>query len=125
VTLGGFTSIVAERFGSKIIEEVDIPVTTGNTYAAALAMEGVEKAAQLLDRDLKNLKATVVGGTGDIGSACARVLANKVREVTITGRNLWNLHRLKNELRKKHNSQIILFYVIFYKLISFGISLAK
>ena len=64
VTLGGFTSIVAERYGGKIREEVDIPVTTGNTYTAALAIEGVKKAAALLGRDLKDLKATVVGGQG-------------------------------------------------------------
>jgi len=106
VTLGGFTSIVAERFGRKINEEVDIPVTTGNTYAAALAIEGVEKAAQHLDIDLKDLKATVVGGTGDVGSACARALSEKVQQVTVTGRSRWNLHKLKRELKKKRKAKI-------------------
>ena len=106
VTLGGFTSIVAERFGRKILEEVDIPVTTGNTYAAALAVEGVEKAAELLGKDLKGLKATVVGGTGDVGSGCARSLAKKVKQVTITARNSWNLMKLKSQLGKYRKAKI-------------------
>jgi len=106
VTLGGFTSIVAERFGGKIREEVDIPVTTGNTYTAALAVEGVEKAAQLLEKDMKDLKVTVVGGTGDIGSACALALSQKTRQVTITGRTKMNLYLLYYELWKKRKSKI-------------------
>ena len=106
VSLGGFTSIVAERFGTMILQEVDIPVTTGNTLAAAFAVEGVEKASQLLGRDLKDLKATIVGGTGDVGSGCSRALAQKVRQVTMTGRNRWNLLKLQGELRKKRKAKI-------------------
>lgn len=107
VTLGGFTSIVAERFGNRILEEVDIPITTGNTFAAALAVEGVEKAIKLLtDKALKNLKATVIGGTGDVGSACARSLTEKVKQVTITGRSRFNLYKLKHELKKKKGAAI-------------------
>ncbi|MCG2710745.1 MAG: hypothetical protein L6416_00160, partial [Candidatus Omnitrophica bacterium] len=37
VALGGFTSMVGERLGHQISEEVDVSVTTGNTYTAALA----------------------------------------------------------------------------------------
>jgi predicted amino acid dehydrogenase/ribosome-associated toxin RatA of RatAB toxin-antitoxin module len=106
VTLGGFASMVGERLGHQISEEVDIPITTGNTYTAVLAIDGVEKAAQLLDRELKDLKVTIVGGTGDIGSACARVLSEKVKELTITGRTKYNLKRLKAELRRKHKVKI-------------------
>lgn len=106
VTLGGFTSIVGERMGHQIDEEVDIPITTGNTYTVALAIEGVEKAAHLLGRDLKDLKLTIVGGTGDIGSACARVLTDKVKEIIITGRTKSNLHHLKAELKKKRKAHI-------------------
>ena len=106
VTLGGFTSIVGERLGRRINEDVDIPVTTGNTYTAALAVEGVEKAAQLLEKDLKDLKVTVVGGTGDIGSACALALADKVRQVTVTGRTRGNLQNIKDKLKKRRKAKI-------------------
>lgn len=107
VTLGGFTSIVAEKIGHEISKEVDVPVTTGNTFTAAMAIEGASKAAGLLNLDLARLKATIVGGTGDIGSGCARVLADKVRQLTITGRTKVNLRRLSKELSKKHKAKII------------------
>ena len=106
VALGGFASIIGERLGRRINEDVDIPITTGNTYTAALAIEGVEKAAQLLGKDLKDLKLTVVGGTGDIGSACARVLVEKVKQITLTGRTLKNLYGIGWELMKKWKARV-------------------
>lgn len=106
VTLGGFTSIVAERIGHEISKEVDVPVTTGNTFTAAMAIDGVTKAAQLLNLDLAKARLVIVGGTGDIGSACARVLAEKVKELTITGRTKVNLKRLKTELARLKKAKI-------------------
>lgn len=106
VTLGGFTSIVGERLGHQISEDVDIPITTGNTYTAALAIDGIEKAVQLLGKSLEDLKLAVIGGTGDIGSACSRVFAGKVKEVIITGRTKHHLRRLRAELRKKRHARI-------------------
>lgn len=107
VTLGGFTSIVAERIGKQLSYEVDIPVTTGNTFTAAMAIEGVIKACELLEKDISLLKATIVGGTGDIGCACARVIAKKVKQLTITGRTKTNLKKLSKELSKKYKAKII------------------
>lgn len=107
VTLGGFTSIVGEMYGRQITEEVDIPITTGNSYTSALAIEGVEKAAHLLGKELKDLKAVVVGGTGDIGSACSRVLAQKVKQLTITARNKFNLEVLYAELTSENKALIV------------------
>jgi fatty aldehyde-generating acyl-ACP reductase len=107
VTLGGFTSIVAERTGHEISSEVNVPVTTGNTFTAAMAIGGVLKAAGLLNLDLAKAKLTIVGGTGDIGSACARVLVDKVRELTITGRTKANLAKLKGELSKRKKAKVL------------------
>ena len=82
-------------------------VTTGNTFTAAMAIEGVLKAAKLFNLDISLLKATIVGGTGDIGSACARVLVDEVRQLTITGRTKSNLRRLRAELAKKRKAKVI------------------
>ena len=106
VTLGGFASMVGERLGHRISEEVDIPITTGNTYTAVLAVDGVKRAAQLLNKELKDLNVTIVGGTGDIGSACARVLSERTKQLTVTGRTKSNLRLLRAELRKKHKARI-------------------
>jgi fatty aldehyde-generating acyl-ACP reductase len=107
VTLGGFTSIVAERIGQEIASEVDVPVTTGNTFTAAMAVEGVLKAVALLNVDISNAKLAIVGGTGDIGSACARALTDKVKQLTITGRTKINLKRLSKELSGRRKARII------------------
>lgn len=107
VTLGGFTSIVAERIGQAITDMVDIPITTGNTFTAAMALEGAYKAASGLGLDIGALKVAVIGGTGDIGSACARVLTEKAAQVTVTGRTKSNLRKLNKELLKKRKAKII------------------
>lgn len=106
VTLGGFASMVGERLGNKINEEVDIPITTGNTYTAVLAIDGIERAVRLFEKSLKDLKVAIVGGTGDIGSACARDLSLKVKQITITGRTKSNLRALKSELKKFGSAKI-------------------
>ena len=106
VTLGGFASMVGERLGAKISDEVDIPITTGNTYTAALAIDGVERAARLFDKEMKDLKVVVIGGTGDIGSACARAFSLTAKQVIVTGRTKSNLRALKNELKRNGKAQI-------------------
>jgi len=105
VTLGGFTSVVCERYGHKITKEVDIPITTGNTLTASLAVDGVLKAAGLMGIELKNAKVAVIGGTGDIGSACAKALAGKARQMTITGRTKSNLRRMWLELKFRYGAR--------------------
>lgn len=107
VTLGGFTSMVAERIGHEIAKEIDVPVTTGNTFTAAMAIGGVLKAAQILNLELALAKAAIIGGTGDIGSACARVLAEIVDQLTITGRTKQHLRGLRAELKRKRKARII------------------
>jgi len=99
VTLGGFTSIAGERYGDEFYKRVHIPVTTGNTLTAALAVEGVLKAAELMEVDLALAKVTVVGGTGDIGSAVACELARYVKEVTITSRTPSNLRKMEKVIK--------------------------
>jgi len=106
VTLGGFTSIVGERIGHEIAKEVDVAVTTGNTFAAVMAVDGIYKAAAMLNIDLSNTKAAIVGGTGDIGSACARSLLEKVKQVTITGRTKTNLKLVSSELSKLRKGKV-------------------
>lgn len=91
VVLGGFTSIAGEKYSKSLTEIVNVPVTTGNTLTVSLVLDGIDKAAELMDIDLNDAKVTVIGGAGDIGGACARVLADTVLEITITGRSEKNL----------------------------------
>lgn len=106
LTLGGFTSIVGERLNRRISEDVDIPLTTGNSFTAAMAIEGIIRAVQLVEKDISDLTVAIVGGTGDIGSACARALVSQVRKIIITGRTGYNLRTIKDELKRYHQAQI-------------------
>ncbi len=99
VALGGFTSIAGERYGDVFLKQVRIPVTTGNTLTAALVVEGVVKAARLMGLELSKARVTVIGGAGDIGSACARALAAMTREVTITSRSSDNLKKMEKVIK--------------------------
>jgi fatty aldehyde-generating acyl-ACP reductase len=107
VSLTGFTSIVPERIGQRIADEVDVPVTTGNAFTAAMVIDGVLKAAGRLSLDLNKVKMTIIGGTGDIGSVCARIMAERVKQLTITARNKENLKKTGAELNKIKKARII------------------
>ncbi len=98
VALGGFTSIAGERYGDEFLKRIHVPVTTGNTLTAALAVEGVLKAARLRELDLSKCKVAVIGGAGDIGSGCARAFAELAGEVIITSRSLENLEKMRRML---------------------------
>jgi len=90
-TLGGFTSIAGEQFGRMLTSSVHVPITTGNTYTVAMVIDGIEKAARMMGLNMAEANVTIIGGTGDIGGACARILAEKVAEITITSRSEKNL----------------------------------
>jgi len=107
VSLAGFTSIVPERIDQEISRDLDVPVTTGNAFTAAMALDGVTRAASLLGIALENAKVTIVGGTGDIGSACARVLVERVKQLTLSARTRENLKRLSGELAKKRKARVL------------------
>lgn len=106
VALGGFTSIVGEKFQDRLKKSIQIPLTTGNAFTAAMALEGVRKAAPLMGIELKKAIVTIIGGTGDIGSACARVLAREAREIIMTGRSESSLTGLREKLRGEGKSKI-------------------
>ncbi len=105
-TLGGFTSIAGEQFGRDLTTQVHIPITTGNTFTVAMVIEGIEKAAKLMGIDLERAHVTVIGGTGDIGGACARILAERVEEMTITSRSEKNLSEAERVLSYCGKAQI-------------------
>lgn len=106
VALGGFTSIAGERYGDNFLKRVSIPVTTGNTLTAALAVEQVKKAADLMGLDLSKARVTILGGAGDIGSGCARGLADKVREIVITSRTGKSFGWIKKEIAKVGKAKV-------------------
>lgn len=86
IGLGAFTSVVGDG-GLTIAQRSPIPVTTGNSYTVATAIEGTVRACNLLEIDLANATLAVVGATGSIGKTCARVLGRHFGRVILVGRD--------------------------------------
>jgi len=99
VGLGAFTSVVGDA-GVTIAKNLNIPVTTGNSYTVATALEGTLEAAKIMELDLNRANVLVLGATGSIGAACAQVLARKVRYLTLSARNEAKLEKLASQIMK-------------------------
>ncbi|HEY0866976.1 MAG TPA: hypothetical protein VGE01_06350 [Fimbriimonas sp.] len=97
VGLGAFTSVVGDG-GISIAQRSPIPVTTGNSYTVATAIEGTLRACSLLEVDLPNATLAVVGATGSIGKTCAKVLGREFGRVILVGRDLEKTQRLTAEI---------------------------
>ncbi len=97
VGLGAFTSVVGDA-GITIANNLNIAVTTGNSYTVATAIEGTKKAAQLMGISLDKANVLILGATGSIGAACAHILARDVRYLTLAARKEDKLEVLATQI---------------------------
>lgn len=97
VGLGAFTSIVGDA-GLTIAKNVNIAVTTGNSYTVATALEGTRQAAKIMGVNLNRANVVILGATGSIGAACAQILAREVRYLTLAARNEIKLEKLAGQI---------------------------
>ena len=93
VGLGAMTSVVGDA-GVTVAKNVDIAVTTGNSYTVWTAVEGARQAAELMGTDPREAHVAVVGATGSIGQVCVRIMAEEAPRVTLIGRNEQRLAEL-------------------------------
>jgi fatty aldehyde-generating acyl-ACP reductase len=96
--LGAFTSVIGDA-GITIARELDVPVTTGDSYTVSLAVDAVQKAAHVMEIPIESSCAAVVGATGAIGKICAELLADAVGELYLIGRRLDALEALRERLQ--------------------------
>jgi predicted amino acid dehydrogenase len=86
--LGAFTKVVGDA-GVTVAKRANIPITTGNSYSASGALWAAADAVRrmglvpLESGGRVKAKAMVIGATGSIGSACARLLAQVAEEVVL------------------------------------------
>src|SRR5579884_139967 len=99
--LGAFTGVVGDG-GVTVAQRSPIPVTTGNSLTIAAGIQSLFRGAQEMHIDTRDATAVVVGATGSIGSACAKLIAPKVRHLVLVARNNTRLAKfhdaIKNEL---------------------------
>jgi predicted amino acid dehydrogenase len=106
--LGGFTSIADGDQGRLVARKVPVmSVTSGNTLTAMAAVDGTMAAAELMGVDITTATATVVGAGGDIGTACCRYLATRVKRLVLVSRFAFNQKKLADELRRVNHADII------------------
>ncbi len=98
-TLGGFSSILLEGRLNLLPLDKGTAFTTGNTLTVAFIVRGIEKAAALARRDLRQASLLIIGATGDVGSGCARCLGPRVKRLLLSARNQARLQQLASELR--------------------------
>ncbi len=97
VGLGAFTAVVGGS-GEEAARQLDIAVTTGNSYTVATAIEGARNAAAFMGYDLEESTLAVVGATGSIGRICSEIMAPEVGELVLVGRNGPALEDLRGDI---------------------------
>jgi len=100
VGLGAMTSVVGDA-GITVDQNVDIAVTTGNSYTVWTAVEGAKQAALLMGTEVLNATVAVMGATGSIGQVCVRLLAEEAPHIVLIGRDQARLERLSASVNGK------------------------
>jgi len=103
--LGAYTSVVGDA-GITVAKALDIPVTTGDSYTIAIAVEAIREAAYVMDIPLESASAAIVGATGAIGKVCAELLADDVGELYLIGRRAESLENLRDHLQTGARAQL-------------------
>jgi predicted amino acid dehydrogenase len=103
--LGAFTKVVGDG-GVTVTRRSNLPVTTGNSYSASAALWAAADAVRRMGLvplgkggKVKG-KAMVIGATGSIGSACARLLAQVAEEVVLVSIETAKLLTLRESILK-------------------------
>ncbi|HMA59082.1 MAG TPA: shikimate dehydrogenase [Halanaerobiales bacterium] len=103
IGLGSFTSVVGDK-GITINKNSKVPVTTGNSYTVATAIEGTKLAADKMDLDLKEEVVTVVGANGSIGKTVSRLIAKEVNNLLLVSRDLDKLEKLTAKIKNENEN---------------------
>ncbi len=104
--LGAFTKVVGDA-GITVAKRAPLPITTGNSYSASGALwaahDAVERLGLLALERGERVKgrAMVVGATGAIGSACARLLARTAEELHLVSPESAKLLVLRDSIQRE------------------------
>jgi len=104
--LGAFTSVVGDA-GVTIANQLDVPVTTGDSYTVALAVQAIRDAARLMDISMQDATVAVVGATGAIGRVCAELLAGEAARLLLVARDEKKLTDLRDRLKVRARSELV------------------
>ncbi len=106
VGLGAFTSVVGDA-GITVAEKLRglINVTSGNSYTVYTAIEGLMRAAELMEIDVSQSRCAIIGATGSTGAVCAKMMAEVVADVVLVGRDLDKLNALRANVEARSSTR--------------------
>ncbi len=106
IGLGAYTSVAGDA-GISVAKRLEgiINVTSGNSYTVYTAVEGLLTAARKMEVEPLNSRVAIIGATGSIGAVCAKMLAPQVAAVSLLGRNVENLEKLRDEICSMPNNR--------------------
>jgi predicted amino acid dehydrogenase len=105
--LGAFTSVVGDA-GVTIANALDVPVTTGDSYTVAMAVQAIRDAAKVMDIKLADATVAVVGATGAIGRVCSELLAGEASRTLLIARDEKKLEVLRDRLKVQARSELVI-----------------
>lgn len=95
--LGAFTKVVGDA-GISIARALKIPVTTGNSYTIATAIEGTFLAAKQMGININEANVVIIGATGAIGKVCSHIMARNNKYLTLVGKDQRKLELIAAEI---------------------------
>ena len=103
--LGAYTSVVGDA-GLTIARGLSIPVTTGDSYTVAIAVQAIREAARQMGIPLAGATAAVVGATGAVGAVSAELIARDVPRLWLIGRRTAALEVLRERIQAANPTQV-------------------
>lgn len=105
--LGAFTSVVGDA-GVTIANSLDIPVTTGDSFTIAMAVQAIREAAQVMEIKIEDATVAVVGATGAIGRVCAELIAGQAARTLLVARDEKKLEALRDRIKPQARSELVI-----------------
>lgn len=105
--LGAFTSVVGDA-GITIANQLEIPVTTGDSFTVAMAVQAIREAAVAMDIKMEDATVAVVGATGAIGRVCSELIAGEAARTLLVARDEKKLEVLRDRLKVHARSELVI-----------------
>lgn len=106
IGLGAFTSVVGDA-GVTVAENLNIAVTTGNTYTVAAAFDATKEACRLLGKNFSECEVAIIGANGSIGRVCSELACREVSKLNLVGKDIIQLSQLKRKLMNTYTNKEI------------------
>jgi predicted amino acid dehydrogenase len=105
--LGAFTSVIGDA-GVTIANGLEIPVTTGDSFTIAMAVQAIMDAARVMEIKMEDATVAVVGATGAIGRVCAELIAGRAARTLLVARDERKLEVLRDRLQVKARGDLVI-----------------